>query len=830
MRRFAYFCLKIFSVLGLIGILIASALIYYYSKDLPDYSQLANYHPPSVTRIYSADGKLIEEYAYEHRVFVPISSIPRSLIEAFIAAEDKNFYNHPGIDIFGILRAVITNISNLMHHRRMEGASTITQQVVKNFLLSSERSLARKVKEAILSYRISQVFSKEQILELYLNQTFLGRGYGVAIATQNYFNKSVDELNLAESAFIAGLPKAPSNYDPQRNYNKAKERRDYVITRMLEDGYITKEAADEAIKSPITLVKRDKSETVSAGYYAEQVREEVIKMLGKEQFYTAGLTIVTSLDANIQNAAMDALRKGIRNYDTKKGYRGPVGNIDIADWQNNLSKMPAPASLLEYEIAVVLDVSDSQVKIGLKDGNSGKIGLADMKWAKSSLKSAKDLLKKGNVIIVEAIKSDSYALRQIPAVNGAIMVMNHATGQVLAAQGGYDFDASKFDRSTQALRQPGSLSKTFVYLAALESGMQPNRIFEDAPIAISQGPGMPPWKPKNYKGDFLGSITMRKGLEKSRNLITVRVAQAIGLSKVAEMVRRFGINDHPKKLYSMVLGSLETTLERMTTAYATIANQGYKVTPHFVELIKDRNGKVIYRRDKSDCKHCIISDSELDTPPLPEFTEVPQQRITDEATNYQITSFLTGVVERGTAASAKKLNLIIAGKTGTTNNSKDTWFVGFTPRITVGTYIGYDTPKDMGKRDTGGTVALPVFIDFMEQVYKDKLPSLPFKVPARIRLVSVDPSTGSLSTAPNAIMEAFKTDNKIFKFNEQEGGLVPVDADSEDTDAFDGLGDEIDDNSNGNTEDTNNKGDAFEHFDSDGTKDSLKNDKSGEIY
>lgn len=830
MRRFAYFCLKIFTILGLIGLLIASALIYYYSKDLPDYSQLANYHPPSVTRIYSADGKLIEEYAYEHRVFVPISSIPRSLIEAFIAAEDKNFYNHPGIDIFGIIRAAITNISNLMHHRRMEGASTITQQVVKNFLLSSERSLSRKVKEAILSYRISQIFSKEQILELYLNQTFLGRGYGVAIATQNYFNKSVDELNLAESAFIAGLPKAPSNYDPQRNYNKAKERRDYVITRMLEDGYITKEAADEAIKSPITLVKRDKSETVSAGYYAEQVREEVIKMLGKEQFYTAGLTIVTSLDANIQNAAMDALRRGIRSYDTKKGYRGPLSNIDIADWQNNLNKTPLPSSLLEYELAVVLEVSDSQVKIGLKDGNIAKIVLADMKWAKSNLKSAKDILKKGNVIVVEAIKS-GYGLRQIPAINGAIMVMNHATGQVLAAQGGYDFDASKFDRSTQALRQPGSLSKTFVYLAALENGMQPNRIFDDAPITISQGPGMPAWKPKNYKGDFLGSITMRTGLEKSRNLITVRVAQAIGLGKVAEMVRRFGINDHPKKLYSMVLGSLETTLERMVTAYATIANQGYKVTPHFVELIKDRNGKVIYRRDKSDCKHCTISDNELDAPPLPEFTQVPQQRITDEATNYQMISFLTGVVERGTAASAKKLNLIIAGKTGTTNNSKDTWFVGFTPRITVGTYIGYDTPKDMGKRDTGGTVALPVFIDFMEQVYKDKLPSLPFKVPARIRLVSVDPSTGSLSTAPNAIMEAFKTDNKIFKFNEQEGGLVPVDVDAEDSDAFDGLGDVFDDNSNGNTQDLNNKGDAFEYFDSnEGNSKQLKIDKSGEIY
>jgi len=755
MMRFLYFCFKIFLVLGVLAVAAVGFIIYHYSKDLPDYSQLANYHPPSVTRIYSADGKLIEEYALEHRVFVPISSVPRSLVEAFVAAEDKNFFNHPGIDIISIVRAAVANVSNIMQRKRMEGGSTITQQVVKNFLLTSERSLERKIKEAILSYMISEVFTKEQILELYLNQTFLGKGaYGVAIAAQNYFNKSVDELSLAESAFLAGLPKAPSNYDPGKNYKRAKERRDYVLARMFEDGYITEEAARSAIESPIETFKRNRSETVTADYYAEGVREEIIRMVGKEQFYTAGLTIITSLDAKMQDAAQSALRVGIRSYDRKKGYRGVLANINTDNWLENLKKIARPVSLLEYKLAVVLDVTDVQAKIGLADGTTSKITLPEMKWARADLKSAKTILKKGDVIVVEALKAD-YALRQIPQVNGGVMVMNARTGQVLASQGGYDFGQSKFDRVTQALRQPGSLSKTFVYLAALENGVQPNRIFEDGPIAVSQGAGMPMWKPKNYKGDFLGNITMRTGLEKSRNLITVRVGQSVGLSKVAEIIKRFGINHEPPKMYSMVLGSIETTLEKMTSAYATIANEGRKVVPHFVELVKDRNGKILYRRDDRYCENCKVSDHYLEDSEPPQVSLKLERMITDEASAYQITSMMAGAIERGTGQAAKKLGKIIAGKTGTTNDSKDTWFVGFTPRIIVGTYIGYDTPKDMGKRDTGSTVALPVFINFMEQVYTD-IPSLEFKVPESIRLVSVDPKTGTNMSGKGSILEAFK--------------------------------------------------------------------------
>lgn len=766
MYKSLFFCLKILALLFLIGCGIVAYIIYYYSRDLPDYRQLARYYPPSVTRIYSRDGKLMEEYAFERRVFIPINSIPTSLKESFIAAEDKNFYNHQGVDLFGIVRAAFLNISNFLHHRRMEGASTITQQVVKNFLLTNEVSFQRKIKEAILSYMISRVFTKDQILELYLNQTFFGRGaYGVATAAQNYFNKSVEELTIAESAFIAALPKAPSELNPEKNYARVKARRDYVIMRMLEDGYITSDAAKEAVDSPITLRKRDQDETVTADYYAEQVRDEVIKMLGsKDEFYTSGLTIITSLDAKMQKFAKESLRKGLRDFDRKRGFRKAIATISLNNWQEELKKLPTTPSLLEYKIAVVLEVTDTQAEIGFASGAKSKIPISEMKWAKSELKSAKKLLTKGDVIVVEPVK-DYYALRQIPEVNGAIMVMNPNTGQVLASVGGYDFFASKFDRVTQALRQPGSLSKTFVYLAALENGVKPNQIFNDGPIEISQGPGMPSWRPKNYEGKFLGPITMRTGLEKSRNLVTVRVATAVGLTKIVDIIKRFGINDNPQKVYSMVLGSIETTLERITNAYGIIANGGKRIKPHFVELIKDRNGKVIYRRDDRECTTCNVSDNDLDNAIL----EIPAENIymvTDAASDYQITSLLTGVVDRGNAYSAKKLGKVIGGKTGTSNDSKDTWFIGFTPKIVVGSYVGYDTPRTLGRRATGSSVVLPIFIDFMSNAYKDE-PPLPFKVPDSVKLQAVDRATGQI-TPSSSIMEAFKINNILIIEDDSE--------------------------------------------------------------
>ncbi|MDP5082749.1 MAG: penicillin-binding protein 1A [Rickettsiaceae bacterium] len=744
---------------GTIGIAIAAYVIYHYSKDLPDYSQLKRYYPPSITRMYSADAKLIEEYAREHRIFVSISAVPRSLVEAFVAAEDKNFYSHEGIDIMSIIRAAINNVSRIINNRRVEGGSTITQQVVKNFLLTSERSLDRKIKEAILSYMVTQAFTKEETLELYLNQIYLGKGaYGVASAALNYFNKSVEELTLNESAVLASLPKAPSKYNPARDYERAFERKNYVIGRMYDDGYITEAEARAAIVEPIKLATFDKVQTLDADYYAEKVREEVIGMFGEEYFYTAGLTIITCVDSKMQEAAANALRFGIKKFDMLRGYRGPLKNISIINWNDELRRMDRPEGLRHYQLSIVLEVHDNEAKIGLRDGNITKLFLKDMKWTTTNLKSIHKLLKVGDVIVVEKV-AGHYVLQQIPEVNGGIMVVEHKTGRVLAAEGGYDFGISKFDRTTQAKRQPGSLIKPFVYLSALEAGARPTDIFEDAPIEIVQGPGLPLWKPKNYEENFLGPVTMRMGLEKSRNTITVRVGQFAGWQKVADTIKRFGINDNPKVVPSMVLGALETTLAKMTIAYSIIANNGRQVEPHYIELIKDRKGNVIYKRDYTECPECksYMLDNEGKILP-PEITISPSRAITDEASSYQITSLMMGGIQRGTGRGAKNVDQIIAGKTGTTNKAKDAWFMGFTPKIVVGTYVGHDTPKSMGKRVSGASIALPIFVHFMQNGYKDE-PSVDFIVPDTITLAMVDYATGKPSTEKDAILEAFKINN-----------------------------------------------------------------------
>jgi len=773
--RFIIFTTKMVLFLGMIGAAILMYIIYHYTKDLPDYSQLRKYYPPSITRMYSSDGKLIEEFAREHRIFVPISSVPKPLIQAFISAEDKNFYSHEGIDIFSIFRAAITNISHIINKRRPEGGSTITQQVVKTFLLSPERSFERKIKEAILSYRLSQVFTKDEILELYLNQIFLGKtAYGVASAALNYFNKSIEELTISECAVLASLPKAPSQYNPEKNYKRAVERKNYVIGRMYDDGYLTKEEAKKAIDEPIIIAKVDKTLTIDADFYAAKVRDEVIEMFGEEYFYTAGLTIMTCVDSKMQKAATNALRFGIKAYDMKRGYRGSLQNIDLKNWQETLKKIPSPYGLLHYKLAVVLEVSDTQAKIGLSNGSTAFIYLKDMSWTATNIKSVKRILKSGDVIAVEIIDKN-YFLQQIPEINGGIMIIEHETGRVLAAEGGYDFSVSKFDRTTQAKRQPGSLIKPFVYMAALEKGAKPTDIFDDAPIDVYQGPGLPIWRPKNDNGKFLGPITLRKGLEKSRNLITVRVGQFAGLGKVAALIRRFGITDSPKVVHSIVLGAMETTLEKMTIAFSIIANGGKGVEPQFIELIKDRKGNVIYKRDYTECPECksntALSTNNTEAPTINK-TESPV--IIDEATNYQMISLLTGSVQRGTGVGAKSLPYTIAGKTGTTNKAKDVWFVGFTPKIVVGTYIGFDNPKSLGNSAFGSTYALPVFVHFMTNGYN--FPSVDFAVPNSIRFESVDYETGQPSSAPNAIIEAFKVSGynpKIAPKNE-EAGNEPV--------------------------------------------------------
>ncbi len=750
MFKFLTFALKIGLAAFFLGLAISAYLFYYFSKDLPDYLQLEKYYPPCVTRIYTADGKLIEEYAKEKRIFVPINNVPKSLIQAFIAAEDKNFYSHPGVDIFSITRAAIANIFHAARGKRFEGGSTITQQVVKNFLLSSERSIERKIKEAILSYMITQTFSKDQILELYLNQLFLGKGYGVAAAALGYFNKSVEELTLTESAFLASLPKAPSQYGSEKNYKKAINRRNYVIGRMHDDGYITADEAKLAMSEPLILVKPDKLQTINADYYADQVRTEVIDLFGEEYFYTAGLTIITCADSKLQKNASKALRFGIKKWDMKRGYRGVIDNISLDNWQENIKKIEKTISTKNYQTAVILNVENSQAKIGLPSAEESFIQLKDLKWTKTAIKSVKQLFKKGDVILVKKERGH-HKLVQIPEINGGIMVIEPFTGRILAIEGGYDYSVSKFNRVTRAKRQPGSLSKVFVYLAGLENGIKPNDIFEDSPLEISQGPGLPMWAPKNWDNKFMGPMTFRRGLEKSRNLVTVRVGQKVGFTKVAETLERFGINDNPPKMPSIVLGAVETTLEKVSTAFSVFANNGHKVTPHYIELIKDRKGNILYRRDENECIEC----KNIDSLSPPKVTDIKGKQIVDEAVNYQMLSLLTGGVERGTSHSARIKGKVIAGKTGTSNEGKDTWFIGFSPKMLVGTYIGYDTPRSLGKTATGASVALPVFVQFMKDSYAN-IDSIDFSIPDSIDLIPVDHDTGIPSDAPGAIIEAFK--------------------------------------------------------------------------
>jgi len=769
-RSIKIFFLKLFLYCAIIVSIAVSGLFYYASQDLPDYSQLARYSPPSVTRMYTSDGKLIEEYAVEHRVFVPIESIPKSLIEAFIAAEDKNFYSHRGIDFFGIIRASIANIDKLSKGRRMQGASTITQQVVKNILLSSEYSFTRKIKEAILSYRISKIFTKDKILELYLNQIYLGRrAYGVAVAAQNYFNKSIDDLNLQESAFLAGLAKAPENFKISKNYDKCKERRDYVLTRMFEDDYISKESLNEAINSPIEIKKRDKSEIVAANYFAEEVRAEVVRMLGKDVFLNNGLTIITSLDSNYQEETEKSFKKGIEKYDRSRGYRGSlakINNINGDKWVDELKKINQNPSYINYKLAVVLDNKNKKLVIGFDENKKYTIDNKKLAWC-SSTKTIEQMFKKGDVVTIKQTANNEYDLFQLPKVNGGMIVMNYQSGQVLAMVGGYDFNASKFNRVTQAQRQPGSTIKSLVYLAALEKNIKPNTIFNDGPIEVSQGLGMPKWRPKNYKGDFLGNITMRTGLEKSRNLITVRVSQAVGLKNIGDIINRFDVNDTPRRFFSMSLGALETTLLKMTKAYGAIANYGSEITPSYIELIKDHSGRILYKRQNEVCTNC--GSSSID----PNIVTSKSKKLTDEASAYQMISLLEGATIRGTSSLAgRELKKTVAGKTGTTNKSMDTWYIGFSaePKIIVGNYIGYDNPKELGKSATGSSICLPIFVDFMKYVLKD-VPKVEFDVPNTIKLTKVDPKTGVFyygSSGGGFIYEAFKTNEALYKRDIQD--------------------------------------------------------------
>src|SRR6266404_1893344 len=772
--RFLGFIFATFTVLGVAGVVAGYFLVQHYSADLPDISQLEKYDPPVVTRVLAGDGRLLAEYAIEKRIFVPIGAIPKRVINSFLAAEDKTFYTNPGIDIRGIVSATLTNLMHLGSDRRPVGASTITQQVAKNFLLGNEVSVKRKVREIILALRLEKAFSKDRILELYLNQIYLGSGnYGVTAAALNYFNKSLDDLTAGESAYLASLPKAPNNYNLEKHPEAALARRNWVIGRMQEDGFITALDAEAAAAEPLTLKPRDATEVVSADYFAEEVRRELVGRFGEDALYKGGLTVRTSLDPRFQSIADKVLRNGLMNFDRQHGYRGPVTHIDVSgNWPEALAAVNDPPGLYTWQVGVVLSGDAKSLKIGLRDGSDGEIPLSELTWARHvnakfalgpAIKKPTDALDVGDVVMVEAITKDqqgrdlppnTYGLRQIPEISGAMVAMDPHTGRVLAMTGGWSFKISEFDRVTQALRQPGSSFKPIVYLTALENGMTPSTVIMDAPIVIDQGVGLPLWKPANFDLDFLGPTTLRVGLEKSRNLMTVRVAQAIGMTKVVEMAKRLGVVDDLQAVLAMALGAGETTVLRLTNAYAQIDNGGKKVTPTLIDRVQDKLGHTIFRHDDRPCEGC--GDVAWNSQPPPTIPDTRQQ-VLDPATAYQMVSMLQGVVQRGTGAIVGTLGRPLAGKTGTTNDSNDVWFIGFSPDLAVGCYMGYDQPRSLGSQATGGAIIAPLFRDFMAEALKDQ-PNVPFRVPPGIRMVRVNLKTGQRAQPGDdkVILEAFK--------------------------------------------------------------------------
>jgi len=738
------------------GVLFSFALIigilWVYSNKLPDYKFLKMYKPAVSSKLYSGGGELVSDFSSEKRIFVPHDSIPKVVINSFLSAEDKNFFYHPGVDAKGIVRATINNVSNIIYSKRLEGASTITQQVAKNFLLTNEVSINRKIKEAILAFRIERALSKERILELYLNQIYLGEGsYGIASASLEYFDKPISKLNYAEASLLAALPKAPSKYNPFKNADLAKHRRNLVIKNLLENSYINEEKYSELINSEIKLRKRKKKYLEDARYYVEDVRKYLVEKYGFNKIYKQGFTIKTPINLELQSIATQSLREGLEEYDKRKGWRGPILNKKITDkWNKNLKKYKLEKTI-GWDLAIVKKINKFSVEIETEKKNQGIIKYDDASWTKKELDK---IFKIGDVVYVKNIKDNLYSLKQIPKANGGIVILNPYTGRVLAMSGGFSFKLSEFNRATQAFRQPGSAFKPFVYALALENKFTPSTLVLDAPVVLDQGEDLKMWKPENYGKKFYGPSTIRTGLEKSRNLMTVRIAQEIGIDKIANFAKSLKIYDNPEELLSISLGSAETTLLKLTSAYSSFVNGGKLVEPIFLDRIQDSEGNTIFNSEKRFCKKCKeISHLGKDVPKI----EDNFIQIFSEETAYQITSMLEGAIQRGTGRKLKDLNLDLAGKTGTTNENTDAWFVGFTSNLVIGVYVGHDEPKTLGKYETGAKTALPIFKSFIKKSVK-RSEARPFKVAKNIKFLVIDQKTGRKADfgSKTTIIEAFK--------------------------------------------------------------------------
>lgn len=777
------------AVLGLAGLLAGGATILavlaIYGRDLPDYRQLGSYEPPIMTRVHAGDGSLLTEFARERRLFIPIEAVPRHVIAAVLSAEDKNFYSHPGLDFVGLLRAMATNAMNVFNDRRPVGASTITQQVAKNFLLSGEVSYERKIKEAILSFRIERALSKDRILELYLNDNLYGFGaYGIAAAALNYFDKSVDELDVAEAAYLAAVLKAPYNYHPIRRKAAALARRNWVIGRMYENGYIDKATRDAARAEDLVVRSHVERNLFRADYFEEAIRRRLAELYGSEKLYEGGLSVRTTLEPRLQAIAETSLREGLIAYDRRHGWRGPVTRSSITgDWAARLAQVPLEPSMPGWQLALVLGLRPDGAVLGFKDGRHGFLPFSEMSWARPWLPGERvgkapedvgEVVSPGDVLVVSEAGPDapravletwfdatgapigevaSYALEQIPEIEGALVAMDPHTGRVLAMVGGFDFRISQFNRATQAKRQPGSAFKPFVYAAALEDGFTPSSLVLDAPFVIDQGEGQGKWKPRNSSNNFYGPSTLRRGLEMSRNLMTVRVAQYIGMDHVRTLARRFGLAAEMQLTLAHALGAGEVTPLDLTAAYGMLVNGGKRIRPHFIDRVQDRRGKTVFRNDMRDCEGC--NSESWDGGPPPELPDIREQ-ILDPRIAYQIVHMLEGVVERGTGRRIGTLGIPLAGKTGTTNDSFDTWFVGFSPDLVVGVFVGFDRPRSLGPGEEGSSAAAPIFRAFMAQALKGR-PAIPFRIPEGVRLVRVNAETGLPAGADerNGILEAF---------------------------------------------------------------------------
>lgn len=777
--RFCGFLFAAGTIVFLVGVGAAAGLLWHFSKDLPDYSQLQDYEPPVMTRVHAGDGALVAEYATQRRLYIPIQAVPKMVINAFLAAEDKNFYEHNGLDFTGIVRAGVLYVQTYGSGRRPQGASTITQQVAKNFLLTNEVSLQRKVKEALLSLKIERAYSKDKILELYLNEIYLGlSAYGIAAASLIYFDKSVHELTVPEAAYLAALPKAPSQLNPFRARDRALERRNYVLDQLASMGTIKAADAEKFKKDPLNVTNRPTGAHIfAAEYFAEEVRRWIYEKYGEKTLYEGGLSVRTTLDPKLQVMARKALVDGLVKFDETQGWRGPVTKLVAAgDWGQKLAEVKQLNDIAPWRLAVVLETGDQLARIGLypardaggaltKDRPTGIVPLDGVKWAKPTEGPIKgrvpakvsQILDVGDVVYVDPLnkESNTWRLRQPPEISGAIVVMDPATGRVLAMVGGFSYDQSQFNRATQAMRQPGSSFKPFVYATALDNGYTPSTLVMDGPVEIDQGPGQPPWRPENYSaGKYNGPSTLRYGIEQSRNTMTVRLAQDVGMPLIVEYARRFGVYDNLPAYLSFSLGAGETTVLRMVTAYSMFDNGGKRIIPTFIDRIQDRYGRNVYKHDQRECRECK-ADKWKDQPE-PSLIDRREQVI-DPMTAYQITSIMEGVVQRGTATVLRAVGKPLAGKTGTTNDEKDVWFVGFSPDLAVGVYLGYDKPKHIGNRATGGGLAAPIVGEFLKVALADK-PAVPFRVPSGIKLIRVDAKTG-MRAGPGegrVILEAFK--------------------------------------------------------------------------